>query len=244
MPWSNVPNFVPGQVLTSDVMNDLRDNVNIGHVVCTSTARPASPDTGTMAYETDTGRIMVWDGSSWIKQDSVLNSTAPAAPIPGEMYVSTTSYGLEAFRWNGSTWVRFADNRRVFLSAAANFSQNSGIVTFNGVAVNTGNAYNTGTGAFTAPLAGNYLVQAQGMTQNLAGYGLLDIYKNGSRYTASGIPHRGYAYAAFSFHRHFTVNGIVSCAVNDYIQINYEGSVQRYGDANGYSTFTVAFLGG
>ena len=33
--------------------------------VCTSTTRPASPYTGQMIYQTDTGSISVWNGSSW-----------------------------------------------------------------------------------------------------------------------------------------------------------------------------------
>ena len=33
--------------------------------VCTSTTRPASPYVGQMIYETDTGAILVWKGSSW-----------------------------------------------------------------------------------------------------------------------------------------------------------------------------------
>ncbi len=33
--------------------------------VCTSTSRPASPFVGQTIYETDTGAILVWKGSSW-----------------------------------------------------------------------------------------------------------------------------------------------------------------------------------
>jgi hypothetical protein len=33
--------------------------------VCTSTTRPASPYSGQQIYETDTGAILVWKGSSW-----------------------------------------------------------------------------------------------------------------------------------------------------------------------------------
>ena len=64
-PWTDIPDFTVGQVLTSGTMNNLRDNAGIGHVVCTSATRPASPDTGTMIYETDTGYLRVWNGSGW-----------------------------------------------------------------------------------------------------------------------------------------------------------------------------------
>lgn len=34
--------------------------------VCTSTSRPSSPFTGQLIFETDTNRLAVWNGSSWI----------------------------------------------------------------------------------------------------------------------------------------------------------------------------------
>lgn len=33
--------------------------------VCTSTTRPASPYEGQMIYETDTDKVLVWNGSAW-----------------------------------------------------------------------------------------------------------------------------------------------------------------------------------
>lgn len=65
MPWTDIPVFNSGEVLTADSMNDVRDNLNIGHRVCTSTTRPASPDAGTMIYETDTQRVLVYSGTVW-----------------------------------------------------------------------------------------------------------------------------------------------------------------------------------
>ena len=37
-----------------------------GHIICTSLTRPASPATGTMIYETDTQRLFLYNGISWI----------------------------------------------------------------------------------------------------------------------------------------------------------------------------------
>lgn len=65
MPWTDVPDFSVGQVLTSARMNQMRNNDNIGHRVCTSTTRPLAPDTGTMIYETDTQRVLVYSGTAW-----------------------------------------------------------------------------------------------------------------------------------------------------------------------------------
>ena len=67
MAWTDVPDFSVGQVLTSARMNQMRNNANIGHRVCTSTTRPSSPDTGSMIYETDTALLYVYSGSAWVK---------------------------------------------------------------------------------------------------------------------------------------------------------------------------------
>ena len=55
-----------------------------GHIVCTSSTRPTSPSTGTMIYETDTGFIVVYNGSSWIQMMS------PSSP-PGMQLINPTS---------------------------------------------------------------------------------------------------------------------------------------------------------
>ena len=65
MPWTNIPTFTVGQVLTSSTMNAMRSNATIGHTICTSSSRPAAPDTGTMIYETDTQRVLVYSGTAW-----------------------------------------------------------------------------------------------------------------------------------------------------------------------------------
>lgn len=66
MPWTDVTTFNPGDVLTAAKLNQMRANERIGHIVCTSSTRPASPDTGTMIYETDTAKLLVWNGSAWV----------------------------------------------------------------------------------------------------------------------------------------------------------------------------------
>jgi len=55
-------------------MNNMRDNGNIGHRICTSTTRPTSPDEGTMIYETDTDKVFVWTGAAW---NQVATQNAP-----------------------------------------------------------------------------------------------------------------------------------------------------------------------
>jgi hypothetical protein len=40
--------------------------------VCTSSTRPASPYEGQMIYETDTDKVLLWDGSTWTPSTGVL----------------------------------------------------------------------------------------------------------------------------------------------------------------------------
>jgi hypothetical protein len=65
MAWTNIPTFTVGQVLTAATMNNMRVNATIGHTICTSSSRPAGVDTGTMIYETDTQRVLVYSGTAW-----------------------------------------------------------------------------------------------------------------------------------------------------------------------------------
>jgi hypothetical protein len=67
MPWTDITAFTGGQVLTAATMNQMRVNERIGHIVCTSSTRPASPDAGTMIYESDTALVYVYSGSAWVK---------------------------------------------------------------------------------------------------------------------------------------------------------------------------------
>jgi hypothetical protein len=227
--------------------------VTTGTIICTSSTRPASPFEGQTIYETDTDLSLTWSGSAWVEyrnyadsEASILTAAASGtgATLPGsgnyvgQIFIRTTAYGKEGFRWNGSAWARFSDTRTVLVAATTNYSQNTGYVTWNQASVNSGSLYNGSNGAFTAPYAGYYQVTAMGMA-NGNGYGLYDIHKNGGRY----YPYfRGYAQNN-NGHHHFTVNGIVYCSVSDYIQIYYEGTIVRYGDGNGYGSMNIVFVG-
>ena len=92
MAWTDVPDFTVGQVLTSSRMNQMRNNDNIGHRVCTSTTRPASPDAGTMIYETDTQRVLIYSGSVWQPPwNTAWGSVAAPATWAGNSITSTST---------------------------------------------------------------------------------------------------------------------------------------------------------
>ncbi|MEV0151581.1 MULTISPECIES: hypothetical protein [unclassified Nonomuraea] len=64
--------FTAGEILTAaDVMTYLMNQVV---VVCTSGTRPSSPAEGRVIYETDTDRMMIWDGTAWA--EALINSTS------------------------------------------------------------------------------------------------------------------------------------------------------------------------
>ena len=94
MPLTNIPTFTVGQVLTSATMNNMRVNATIGHTICTSSSRPAAPDTGTMIYETDTARMLVWNGSAWrVVSDTDASVGTPLQVVHTTNSASTTNGG-------------------------------------------------------------------------------------------------------------------------------------------------------
>jgi hypothetical protein len=65
------------ELLATDWNTYVRDNfdsIKFGHVVCTSSTRPTGIAEGTMIYETDTNKVLVYDGSGWVEV-SDLDST-------------------------------------------------------------------------------------------------------------------------------------------------------------------------
>jgi hypothetical protein len=143
MAWTDIPDFTVGQVLTSSRMNEMRDNANLGHVVCTSATRPSSPGTGAMIYETDTGKSYIWDGSAW-QQIAVSGSspTLDTLTVSGNQTVNGYSY---------------APNTPMFSARATAGTAATGTWnTYADVFVNVGNHFNTTNGLFTAPVAAKY----------------------------------------------------------------------------------------
>lgn len=52
---------------TGDTIQDIID-LGKGIYVCTSTTRPSSPVNGDYIHETNTGKLLYWNGSAWIEQ--------------------------------------------------------------------------------------------------------------------------------------------------------------------------------
>jgi hypothetical protein len=74
--------------------------------VCTSSTRPASPFEGQIIYETDTDRVLVYNGSSWI----IPNSPA-SSPVPTEFTYLPFRYQVGTTSGSGTFTVTFAASR-------------------------------------------------------------------------------------------------------------------------------------
>jgi hypothetical protein len=74
--------------------------------VVTSGTRPGSPTTGLFIYETDTGRLYVWNGSAWVYRGGTwicTSSTRPASPFAGLTIYETNTKLL--YTYDGAAWV-------------------------------------------------------------------------------------------------------------------------------------------
>jgi len=84
---NNVPTQSPGSsgVVASDWNTYVRDNfdaIKSGHVVCTSSTRPTGVDEGTMIYESDTQKVLIYN-AGWVEVMDLDNTgAAPAALVP------------------------------------------------------------------------------------------------------------------------------------------------------------------
>lgn len=67
--------------------------------VCTSSTRPASPFTGQVIYETDTGYLRVWDGAAWDyfspKQDTIPGAYTTFTPTWTNVTTTTATQNFK-----------------------------------------------------------------------------------------------------------------------------------------------------
>ena len=110
----------------------------------------------------------------------------------------------------------------------------TGKITFNTADVNVGNNYNTSTGTFTAPVAGDYLITTTALSNNGTTIGL-DLLKNGNRYAVTEESFTGAAYRSTS------ITAIVPLSANDTLQVhNKQGAY--YGTSR-YTFFAGHLIG-
>jgi hypothetical protein len=95
-------------------MNQMRENANIGHLICTSLSRPPAPDEGTMVYETDTKKVFVWNGAAWRQvatQDTPISGSVVQMQSGfSQTEVTTTSTGRIDTGINATITPRFSNS--------------------------------------------------------------------------------------------------------------------------------------
>lgn len=116
------------EILASDWNTYVRDNfdsIKFGHIVCESTSRPTGIAEGTMIYETDTNKVLVYSGSSWIEINDLDRAGGLPETSPGHLIVANNaaksalsategmmvyqSDNNKVFVYDGSDWVSLAD---------------------------------------------------------------------------------------------------------------------------------------
>lgn len=92
----SVPTQTAGtsELLASDWNTYVRDNfdsIKFGHVVCTSSTRPTGIAEGTMIYETDTDKVLVYSGSAWVEISDITNGASN--PIQRNVVTGVSTVG-------------------------------------------------------------------------------------------------------------------------------------------------------
>lgn len=108
----------------------------------------------------------------------------------------------------------------------------TGVLVMTIATFNVGGCYNTSNGQFTAPKAGNYLVLFSTFVDSTAGGGALTVRKNTLNQGAR-------SYSSGGRYEPISINMIVSCAVNDIIDIYT--TLLIHGNDSG--NLTIFFLG-
>lgn len=116
-------------------------------------------------------------------------------------------------------------------------------ITHNVYPINNGGHYNSTNGKFTAPVSGNYMFYATGLTQPTGGTSRMRLVKNGSTTVSGESRHQGGTAGAYL---HATIQAVVYLAASDWVQqyyINDDGSTTLYSDSTPYITFGGHLIG-
>lgn len=74
--------------------------------VCTSSTRPASPFEGQVIYETDTDKVLVYDGTNWLPPKNTAWGVVGRAQKTTETSITTTTADVSGLT---ATWTAYSD---------------------------------------------------------------------------------------------------------------------------------------
>lgn len=158
---------------------------------------------------------------------------------------STGAYPM-VFGTNGTERMRIDSSGRVTMPYQPGFyayksngpTGTSGEIVYNATFWNTGSAYNTSTGRFTAPISGYYLVGATGIPSN-SNYCETAVYRNNSEMF---LNIRGQGVSGGTTQAGSGGSCIVYLNANDYISASVAGGNALYGSGV-YTSFFARLIG-
>jgi hypothetical protein len=220
----------PAKLSTGGLYWDTSSNVGIG------TTSPGSyANQTTLAINGTTyGRLDLMNGGT-VRGYLYGGSAGITLETGGALPVAFATNGTERMRINSSGYVTtpYQPAFRVRFNGSASFSAGTTIV-FPTVDYNTGSCYSTGTGRFTAPVAGKYLFYAQLLGENSANRGYFFISKNGDSSTeASGT---------VEFYNSVNALAILDLAAGDYVMC-YPQTTNWYLSPSNQDFFTGFLIG-
>lgn len=187
---------------------------------------PATAGTFTVNLPAANGDVVVTGGGSTV-QFGAGSAAAPSITFSGDtntgIYspaadtIAFAEGGVEAMRLNASGQLTITSQPSFRVSRSNNLGV-SGVVLFDNIYHNIGSHYNSGTGRFTAPVTGSYLLTATGGHNSAYGF---DIRVNGTSVSRAELVGVSFGYLWK------TCSVVVRMNANDYADVNvFSGTSQ------------------
>lgn len=147
--------------------------------------------------------------------------------------------GTSGISTNGTNWAlqpqsggQVVKPNHPAFGAGRNSATGSGIIVWDLVLVNTNSGYNSSTGRFTAPVAGNYFFSFGWLPNAVSGIAWW-LRKNGSQLPASMVYNN-------NVDQHGSISVVIPLAVNDYVDVYANGGD---GSEGGHCNFCGFLIG-